>query len=121
MRRVTNKLPESEDGFQGWLIDRAHTLHWTVAHFRAARVKGKDGDETWRTPVQADGKGFPDLVLVRDRVIYVECGKDGKRLSPAQVMWRDALLEAGAEWYMWTPKDRAEAEWVLRLDRRPEK
>lgn len=40
---------------------------WTCAHFRPART-----EHGWRTAVQADGAGFPDWVLVRERVIFVE-------------------------------------------------
>jgi hypothetical protein len=49
------------------VIELAHLFGWRVAHFRPAMTK-----HGWRTPVSADGKGFVDLVLVRDRTIFVE-------------------------------------------------
>lgn len=91
----------SEKDFQRQVIDLAHIFGWLVAHFRASQNKyGR-----WSTAVQADGAGFPDLVLVKDRVIWVELKAEGGKLSPEQEKWRDALLSAKQEWYCWTPKD----------------
>jgi hypothetical protein len=103
------KLVETEDGFMGWVIDYAHFREWTVAHFRPART----GDG-WVTAVQADGDGFPDLVLVRDRVVFAEL-KAGRRpiLSGAQDRWADALTTADAEYYLWVPADRPAIVRVL--------
>ena len=90
-----------ERDFQKTVIDYARLKGWIVAHFRPAlRKSGK-----WSTPVQADGAGFPDLVLVRDRVVYAEIKNDKGRLSDKQKAWRDALIGAGAEWYEWKPRD----------------
>ena len=61
------QLPETEDGFLGWIIDQAQWSGWTVAHFPPART-----EQGWRTAVAADGAGFPDLTLVRDRIIFAE-------------------------------------------------
>jgi hypothetical protein len=96
-------------GWEGTVIDLARLLKWRVAHFRPARTaKG------WRTPVQADGAGFPDLVLVRDRVIYAELKSETGRLSTDQEAWRDAILGAGGLWYCWRPSDWPEVVAVLR-------
>ena len=59
----------TEADLQQAVIECARTLGWMVAHFRPAlRQSGR-----WSTPVQADGKGFPDLVLARaGRVIFAE-------------------------------------------------
>ena len=70
-------IRQSETAFQQQVIDLAHYTGWVVAHFRAART-----EKGWRTPVAADGAGFPDLVLVnrsQKRVLYVELkSEDGK-------------------------------------------
>ena len=51
----------SEKTFQRQVIDLLHLFGYRVAHFMPAmNAKGQ-----WRTPVSADGKGFPDLVAVR--------------------------------------------------------
>lgn len=72
-----------------------------VAHFRPART-----EQGWRTPVQGDGKGFPDLVLVGPGgVMFREAKSDRGSLEPDQKTWRDALLGAGANWGLWRPRD----------------
>lgn len=52
-------------------------------------------------------QGFPDLVMVRERVIYVELKQEAKskKVSPVQQKWIDALRAAGAEVYVWRPSD----------------
>lgn len=80
------------------IIKTGHRYEWRIGHFPA--VKTVHG---WRTPVAADGKGFPDLVLVRERVIWVEVKGTNDRLRPAQSLWLSALRLAGEEVYVWTP------------------
>ena len=104
---------ELEGTFQGAVIEYAQLNGWAVAHFRPARTK-----TGWRTAVSADGKGFPDLVLVRERIIWAELKRDGEDLRPDQVKWRDWLLATGAEWYKWEPSDWTEIEATLQR-RRP--
>jgi len=59
--------------------------------------------------------GFPDLTLVRDRVIFAELKRDrGGRLSPAQIGVHELLRAAGAEVYVWWfPRDLPEVARVL--------
>lgn len=83
------------------IIDLAHLYHWRVAHFPA--VQDKRG--VWRTAVAADGKGFLDLVLVRDRLVMAEIKGDGDRLKPEQEEWILALERAGVETYVWRSSD----------------
>lgn len=49
--------------------------------------------------------GFPDLVLVRDRVIYLELKTETGNLTRAQLEWLTALFKAGAETYVARPAD----------------
>lgn len=49
--------------------------------------------------------GFPDLVLVRDRVLYREIKTDTGRVSKAQQEWGDVLTKAGADFAIWRPRD----------------
>jgi len=58
-------------------------------------------------------KGFPDLVLTRERVIFIECKSDDGELTADQLNWRDWLLAAKAEWYCLRPRDWAEIERIL--------
>jgi hypothetical protein len=100
---MSTDLKMSEAELQDAVIDLAHLFKWTVAHFRSVPVK--HGDRvTYQTPVQADGAGFPDLVLVRDRVIFAELKSDTGRTSTAQQDWLFALSHAGAECHLWYPR-----------------
>jgi hypothetical protein len=102
----------TEAQLQQAVIECAHLLGYRVAHFRPARTaKG------WRTPVEADGAGWPDLVLVRGpRLLFVELKSSRGSLAPAQVEWKQALEWAGETVYVWRPEDWAggAVETVLR-------
>lgn len=106
-------LTTLEKDWQRDVIRLARTLGWKVAHFRA--VKTPTG---YRTPVQADGAGFPDLCLVRDRVIFAELKNERGQITEEQKAWLAALERAGAEAYVWRPADLDEVLAVLqRRDR----
>lgn len=94
----------TEDQFQRSVIDLAHLLGWRVAHFRPAKTR-----HGWRTPVQADGAGFPDMVLCHPRhgVLYRELKSHTGQLSAYQVEWLEALRSAGADAGVWRPSNFA--------------
>lgn len=102
----------NETELQDNVIEAAHLYQWRVAHFRPAlTAKG------WRTPVSADGKGFPDLVLLRrERCLVVELKGDDGRLAPDQDDWLRAFIAAGINAALWTPKEwnSGQIERVLR-------
>jgi len=117
------KIPETEAGFMGAIIELAHHRGWLVAHFRPARVKGQTAnDDRWVTPMQGDA-GFPDLVLARrGRVIFAELKKEGGKVSPAQKAWAEELSGATEilqqrypthEAFIWYPSDRPLIEKML--------
>jgi len=58
--------------------------------------------------------GFPDLVMVRERVVFAELKSATGRLSAAQRQWLDRLTTAGAEVYCWRPSDWDQVVEVLR-------
>ncbi len=58
--------------------------------------------------------GFPDLVLVRDRIVYVELKRETGKLSPAQTEWLVALVKARGEVYVARPHDFDALAEVLR-------
>jgi hypothetical protein len=75
------------------VLDALALYRWRVAHFRPARM----ADGSWRTPVAAQGKGFPDLVIVRDQSLgFVELKSDADRLRPEQLDWQLALASVSA-------------------------
>ena len=91
----------SEAAFQALVIDTAHLFGWRVAHFRPART-----DKGWRTPVEADGKGFPDLVCLRwGRQIVVELKSERGVASIDQLGWLGDFSRAGIETHVWRPSD----------------
>jgi hypothetical protein len=59
--------------------------------------------------------GFPDRVLVRDRVVYAELKKQEKAAKPTDLQraWLDGLARAGAEVYLWKPADADEIGEIL--------
>ena len=59
--------------------------------------------------------GFPDLVLIRDKVVmFRELKTDKGRLTAAQKSWGDNLTEAGSDYAVWRPKDMDEIVKELR-------
>lgn len=103
----------TERQFQDRVIAEARLRGWLVAHFRPAKT-----ERGWRTPVSADGKGFPDLVLVRYRVVYAELKSGSGKLSDDQAVWALRLAEAGAEVHVWRPDDWLNGVVDEVLDRR---
>lgn len=90
------------------MIDAAHLYGWRVHHNYDSR--------------KSTGAGFPDLVLVqRDqkRIIYAELKTERGRLSRQQAEWRDDLLAAGQQWYLWRPSDFDDVVAVLAGDTEP--
>jgi len=96
----------TEAEFQQRVIDYARGRGWKVAWFRPVRVQRRDGSVYHETPVGADGKGWPDLVLVRaGEIIFAELKVGKNKASPEQVAWLDALRETGAAAGVWRETD----------------
>jgi hypothetical protein len=57
--------------------------------------------------------GFPDRVLVRDRIIYAELKREKSKPTETQREWLDGLAGAGAEVYLWRPGDLDEIATIL--------
>src|SRR5690606_644046 len=93
-----NRQRLSGRDLQKGIIELARRHGWIAAHFTAVRT-----EHGWRVPVAADGKGFPDLILVRDRLVAVEVKGDGDQLRPDQKRWLAALRISGVEAHVWTP------------------
>lgn len=113
-----SRVRQTEDNFQEAVIEMARWLGWKVAHFRGVRILKKDGTYHYETPVQADGAGFPDLVMVhpfQGRTVYAELKSDAGRLSEPQKQWLEWLAaDSHNEVYSWRPGDWPEIESVLR-------
>ena len=99
----------SEEEWQAIVIDLARLLKFRVAHFRPART-----ERGWRTPVAADGAGFPDLLLCRgQRILALELKAERGRLSAAQEDWLAALRAAGVEAHVLRPSQWDAAVEIL--------
>lgn len=109
----------SESQLQKAVIDLARTLGWKVAHFRPALTA-----RGWRTPVEADGAGYPDLTLAHPkqrRLIFAELKARGGRLSLEQVEWLDTLTDTECcEVACWLPVDWTDGTVERLLRDRPD-
>jgi hypothetical protein len=101
-------VPEAE--FQRQVIDLAHLYGWRAFHARPGRTSSGG----WATHVAADGKGFPDLTLVRDRVVFVELKSANGQLTAEQDEWIRALEHGDAEVYVWRPNQFDELHAILK-------
>lgn len=87
----------SEAEWQSLVRSFAEANGWTCYHTLDSR--GSD-------------PGFPDLVIGKQwpkvgrngaTVLFAELKDEGGKLSDEQKLWRDILLNAGYNWYLWRP------------------
>lgn len=93
----------SEKQLQDAVVKLAHFKGFLVAHFERAQVR----PGIWVTPVRADAKGFPDLVICgHGRVIFAELKTKTGTLRDEQRHWLSELEDCdGVETYIWRPED----------------
>jgi hypothetical protein len=108
--RRTAVVRISEAAFTALVIELAQLAGWRVAHFRPCRT-----EKGWRTAVQGNGAGFPDLVLARPpRLIFAELKVGRGLLSHEQNAWLIALgWPREVEIEVWRPSDIEEIKRVL--------
>ena len=100
----------TEAEFLRQVLQLARICGWRSAHFRPARTA-----TGWRTPLQGDAAGFPDLVLIRGpRLVVAEIKSERGRPTPEQSAWLAAFEGVGVEAFLWRPRDWAEIEATLR-------
>jgi len=88
----------SEKAFQADVVKLARMLGWKVYHTFDSRKS------------QA---GYPDLTLVRERVMVAELKVGTNRPTSAQEDWLDAFRAARVPAYLWRPEDWPEIVRVL--------
>lgn len=93
----TPRITERE--FQAQVVQLARLCGWLVYHTHDSR---------------RSAAGFPDLVLVRETVLFVELKVPPNRLSPDQAAWVERLRGAGQAACVWTPDQWGEIELTLR-------
>jgi len=94
------------------VIEMARAFGWRIAHFRSVETKRRG----WQTPFAGDGKGFPDLCCVRDRVVFIELKVGKNKAEPEQQVWAEKIGRSTGEYYLLTDKGwmDGEAEEILR-------
>ena len=110
---IAIQAPMGEREFQDCVIAYAQSHGWKVAHFRPSRVKRK-GKETWETPFIANARGYPDLTLVRERVVWIELKSEKGKLTDDQTRWLVWLSDAGQECHWFRPSDWAKIQEILK-------
>jgi hypothetical protein len=101
---------QTEAEFTSQVIGFARLMGWRCVHFRPAMNRRGQ----WMTAMQGDGVGWPDLVLVRNRLVTAELKVGRNKLRPEQKRWAEWLERAGVPCYQWRPEDWPEIEEVLR-------
>jgi hypothetical protein len=108
----------SEAAFQRAVIELAQRCGYLCAHFRPARTA-----TGWRTPVEGDGAGFPDLILSHATepwrpLIVAELKTMRGTVTPEQRRWLDSIADGSSEDYVivrvWRPVDWPEIELLLK-------
>ncbi len=82
-----------------WLV---HTLSGMAIHIRPAKT-----EKGWRTPGEGDIENYPDWTIflpLQGRCIWAELTMVGKKPTPGQIAYGEAIIKAGGEWYWWTPE-----------------
>lgn len=99
---------QTEAQFQAVVMDVARFNGWRVFHVHDSRREVRPGFLVG----DRDAKGFPDLVLLRERLIVRELKTDTGRLRSEQAEWLRRFHLAGVDAAVWRPKDwpRIEAE-----------
>lgn len=95
----------TEASWQRTVTDALRVHGWNVFADRVA----------WRSDA-----GYPDLTAVnvkQKRVIWVELKTEKGKLSEKQQHWRDLLIEAGQEHFVWRPSDWDAAQRVMQGER----
>ena len=78
----------TEKQFQSHIVQYAKRRGWLVYHTYDSR---------------RSEPGFPDLVLVRERVLFRELKTDKGRLTQHQIAWGKHLRDAGSDYDVWRP------------------
>jgi hypothetical protein len=91
----------TEEEFLRQVLKLARLCGWRSYHPRPGRTAAG-----WRTPVQGDGSGFPDVILLRgDRCLVAELKTDSRSPTPEQRAWLAAFNAAGIVAAVWRPRD----------------
>lgn len=91
----------TEREFQRRVTRLAKDHGWAVRHYSDSRKQTAGG----RMVPDREAAGVPDLLLVRERVLWAELKAERGRLRPAQVSMIARLRWAGEDVRLWRPSD----------------
>ncbi len=108
---MTRTVDITEATLQAQVVELARMMRYRSAHFRPALTK-----HGWRTPVQGDGKGFPDTLLLRgNRLVVAELKSDTGGIAAEQQDWLDAFAAIEVVTvHLWRPGDLQTIADILR-------
>lgn len=108
-RQMASGTGPTEAEFTRQVLELAKLHGWRTAHFRPGRTKSG-----WKTAVSGDGKGFPDLILLRrEDMIVAELKVGRNKLTKEQTAWLMAFDNL-CQVYVWHPSHWREIEDILR-------
>lgn len=90
----------NEAELQRTVLDAARLGGWIVHHSRPALTS----TGRWVTPLSGD-PGLPDLILVRERVLWLELKSERGVVSTHQTVWIGQLRKAGQDVRVVRPAD----------------
>ncbi len=106
------EMAKDEDACLAAVIELAQWYGWRLIHIRPARTS-----QGWRTPVQGDGVGFPDIFAIRrtTKQRFSAEMKFGKNVASAeQTKWLSDMEACGIPAFTWWPESIDEIKDVLK-------
>ncbi len=95
---VLPPFEQSEKEFQSDVLRFAKRNGWLAYHTHDSRKSAK---------------GFPDLVLVRERLLFAELKTSTGKTTPEQDKWIEAIRLSGAAAHVWKPENWPEIVEIL--------
>lgn len=111
---ASRELTTRQDGFQIAVVKE--TPGWSEGEFQEAieKIAKEKGWQWYHTrDSRKSRRGWPDLVLWRDRIVYMELKDEDGVASADQLTTIEQLKAAGGEVYLFRPSDWLEIVRVL--------
>ena len=108
---------ETEKDFHDNVVALATLLHWRVWHDRATNAPSKCKNCGAVLQFARNPSGFPDLLLMRERLIWRELKREGEDPKPKQHAFGQQLVDAGEDYDVWRPSDWSSGRIEMELRR----
>ena len=100
---VARRMPERD--LQSLVVSRATAHGWHVWHDNATNHRAACRQCGAPVSQARNRKGLPDLLMVRDRVVWAELKTERGTCTPEQRAFLDQLQAAGQEVHVLRPSD----------------